>query len=569
MIGEKTTGISNLIAAILTVSVLLVGIGIGVAITPSFMRSEPQTLTRTEIVTRAAATVTQTVQHTITATKEVPVTPQPPPGGELVFAISSDPPHLNVALSTDVTVGLIGSPIFGALLHYDEKLNIIPELAEAFWISQDGKTWTFKLRKGVKWHDGRPLTSADVAFSMEVNKQLHPRGRTLLAGLERIETPDEYTVILKFKSPNAALLYGFDVGNLPIATPKHLYENTDIVNNPANTKPIGTGPFKFKEWRKGEVIILERNPDYYRKGYPILDRLVFKIIPDEGAIIAAVKKGQVHFVENWYLSSEAVFSLMDTQGIKLLQQAVSSFFGLFYKLDDAVLKNIQVRKAIAHAIDRNELNKIVLHGLGKPSTQHVQSFHPVFWPEAPTYEYDVAKAESLLDQAGFRRGADGVRFTLNLDTFEAYTVAAEVIKQMLKRVGIEVRIIISDSATFADKVFVKRDFQLALTTLAFGTDPVIGMHRAYYSANIGRLWQNAEGYRNERIDQLMDQATTTLDIEARKQIYREITRILHEDLPILPLLEWTRVAVIRDNVKIGTVGYIIYYTYFYDTELQK
>lgn len=193
---------------------------------------------------------------------------EPKMGGAIKAVIQPEPPSLMLAMVQNGPIQMVSGNIFEGLLRYSPKLEPQPELAESWSISEDAKTYTFKLRKGVTWHDGKPFTSADVLFSIEMLKQTHARARNNLVQVDKVEAPDDYTVVFTLKQPFGPFLGIFEVGSMPMV-PKHLYEGTDWKTNPYNNAPVGTGPFMFKEWQKGSFIRLVKNPNYYEKESPI------------------------------------------------------------------------------------------------------------------------------------------------------------------------------------------------------------------------------------------------------------------------------------------------------------
>ena len=207
-------------------------------------------------------------------------------GGTFIVGSGGDPVTLNLATDFSTIDTLAASSIYNMLVKSDADLNPQPDLAESWKVSNDGLTYTFQLVKNATWHDGKPFTSADVKFTFaEVLKKYHPRGSVVLNSVESIETPDPHTVVFKLKQPFDPLMKF--IGNEAFIIPKHLYENTDILKNPYNLKPIGTGPFVFKEWKKGSHIALERNPSYFKKGKPYLDKIIIKVVPDASSRMIA------------------------------------------------------------------------------------------------------------------------------------------------------------------------------------------------------------------------------------------------------------------------------------------
>jgi peptide/nickel transport system substrate-binding protein len=225
---------------------------------------------------------------------------QPPAAqGErtIVVAMTADPGAINSAITTSGNTHFVADQIFNGLVGLDDQLNPVPELAASWDIGAGGKVYTFKLQPNVKWHDGQPFTSADVKFSFEqALLKFHSRTKAGLEKvLESIDTPDDGTVVFSFKQPYGPLLQRLDVVEAPII-PKHIYEGKDLQKDPANLQPIGTGPFKFVEYVKGDHVTLERNPDYFRAGLPHLDKVIFRIIPDANTATLALEQGEVDYL---------------------------------------------------------------------------------------------------------------------------------------------------------------------------------------------------------------------------------------------------------------------------------
>ncbi len=217
---------------------------------------------------------------------------EPKMGGVINAVIQPEPPGLMLAMIQNGPTQMVSGNIFEGLLRYSPKLEPLPGLAESWTVSEDAKVYTFKLKPGVTWHDGKPFTSADVLFSLEFLKQFHARARNNLLQVEKVEAPDDLTVVFTLKQPFGPFLGIFEVGSLPMV-PKHLYEGTDYKTNPYNNAPIGTGPFMFKEWQKGSFIRLVKNPNYHIKGKPYIDEIYWQVIPDAAARSVAFETGKV------------------------------------------------------------------------------------------------------------------------------------------------------------------------------------------------------------------------------------------------------------------------------------
>ena len=216
-------------------------------------------------------------------------------GGTMVMIVQPEPPSLASYLSTSGPIGLMAPKVYDGLLDYDKDLNAVPSLAETWNVSEDGKTVTFNLRKGVKWHDGEDFTSADVQFTvMDVLKQVHPRGPNSFKEVTSIDTPDDHTAVFNLANPAPYMMRALGSYESPMV-PKHLLEGQDIRSADIANKPVGTGPFTFTEWKKGQYIRLDKNPNYWKEGLPYLDRIVGRFIPDASTRTAAMENGEVHY----------------------------------------------------------------------------------------------------------------------------------------------------------------------------------------------------------------------------------------------------------------------------------
>lgn len=411
----------------------------------------------------------------------------PKRGGTLTAIVQPEPVTLTPSSNTATPTQIVAGNIFDGLVYYDPELKPQPSLATSWNVAEDGLTISFNLRKGVKWHDGKPFSSADVKWSLEnVWKTIHPRNKAIFENVSRIDTPDDVTVTLHLSKPSSPILSVLNGVGAPIL-PKHLYEGTDILNNPYNNKPVGTGAFTFKEWKKGEYIQLERNPDYWDPAKPYLDKIIYRIIPDAAARAAAIEKGDVQLALFNPVSFREVERLPKLPSLKIETRGyewLSPVLYLDFNVESQYLKDVRVRQAITHALDKDALAKVVWYGYGKPAVSPVPTTLAAFHDASvQKYPFDLKKAESLLDEAGFKRGADGVRFTLNHDFLpcgDDYKRTGEYMKQALKRVGIEVNIRAQDTAAFIKRIYVDRDFDIRVhTTVRF---PI---HRSASFANTG------------------------------------------------------------------------------------
>jgi peptide/nickel transport system substrate-binding protein len=470
----------------------------------------------------------------------------PTRGGTAVIAIDADPDTLNLGLSTAYAVGDVCAKIYNALIWIDTNFNIKPSLAESWTISPDALVYTFKLRSGVTWHDGAPFSSADVKYTFEeILGKFHPRSAALIKRMKSIEAPDANTLVITLNAPYAPLLLQLNVFEAPILSKKVYDGQGDVTKNPANLKPVGTGPFKFVEWTKGASIKLARNESYWEKGKPYLDNLVFSIIPQATNRATAMETGEADYLVNFYVPLTDAKRL--SSNTKLVTERGHSFPAVYFMAMNTATKLLstkEARQALAFAIDRNRIITQANDGIGRAARGPFGDGFP--WLLNPDVDYakmyprDVAKAKTLLDTAGVTAGADGSRGKLRLLVGAArapFVTAANIIKENLKEVGIDVEISALEASVLLQKVFTDREYDLTLQSFVSSGDPAIGYHRMYITTKPGTNNTNATGYSNAKVDELLGKAAVTPDQKARAAIYQELQTILAADLPSLVLYD--------------------------------
>ncbi|MGR7997208.1 ABC transporter substrate-binding protein [Xanthobacter sp. ZOL 2024] len=504
-------------------------------------------LSRRTLLSGAAATLlvpaTARLGAAATTSSEAPA---PKAGGTLVAVLDPEPAGLVAGITISAPAVAVSSNIFDGLVDYDEGFKLRPALAKSWETSADGTTITFRLRDDVTWHDGTPFTAADVQYSlMEVTKKTHPRGNAVFANLTAVETPDPYTAVFRFSRPSPVVWSAFN-GTETQILPKHLYEGTNPLTNPWNSKPIGTGAFIFKEWVKGDRIVLERNPNYWDKGRPYLDRVVFRIIRDPASRATALETGEAQYIP---LNPVPLADVARIRASKDLVVETRGFEGpaqmyfFDFNLRREPFGDIRVRQAFAHALNPQALADTVFYGLAKPATGPVPSYQTQFYTaDVPQYDYSLAKAEALLDEAGLRKGPDGVR--LRIDHIpsaygEDYRRAGEYFKQALKRIGIEVTLRNYDLPSYVKVVFTDYDFDTHSAWYSAYPDPQIGVQRRYWSQAIkkGTPSSNASGVADPEIDAVIARIQTEGNVEARNAQIRELQRLAQAKLPSVNLLE--------------------------------
>lgn len=476
-------------------------------------------------------------------------------GGTLVIGLNGDPAHFNSAISFSMQVNQpaqsIGQPLITRV--FDEKTGKVINvgvLAESWKFSSDGKTLIFNLIKApVKWHDGKTFSSADVKFTMEeVWKKYHPAASTFMNAVDSIETPDQYTVVVRLKSPFPDFVELMTSSMHIVA--KHLYENTDILKNPNNMKPIGTGAFKFVEYVKGDHVTVVRNDEFYIPGQPYLDKVIYKIITDPATQVLALEKKEIDYIRE--IAATEVprlqqlgfqFSLKGegSRGQGLVRWVAINPDGL--KLSDGrmPLADVKVRRALAHAVDKEAIVKYAYVGFGKPNHGILPTYTDDYQDEAVVkYLYDVEKANKLLDEAGYPKGADGIRFSLGLINNKGradQVKSAEVLVEMFKKIGIDTKWSSLEDAIWREKTYKTYDYHLSI--LGIGTTLLSDTQRLFDSRRIKATGEvaNPNMYKNSEVDALYDQFGYEPDPAKRKDLGAKIQKTISTDCPLIPLVE--------------------------------
>ena len=479
----------------------------------------------------------------------------------LRWVLVPEPPSLVTAFNSALMVQQISAKMMDGLLAYDKRFDPQPSLATSWQVAPDGLAITFKLRDGVKWHDGTPFTSADVKFSFEeILKKHHPRGRATFANVTSVDTPDKLTAIMRLSKPSAYIMAALSASESPML-PKHLYEKGDPTTNPLVNAPVGTGPFKFAEWQRGRFIRLVRNPDYWVKGEPSFDTVVVRFIPDAGTRAVALETGEID------IGGGDPVPLADLQRIeKLPNLAVTTegyaLFGAMYYFEfnmrDPQFKDVRVRQAIAHALNRDIVAKNIWFGYATPATGPVSHRITKFYnPNVPKYPFDTKKAEALLDAAGYPRKPDGVRFKIFHDpsTYtDQYRHFADYFKQAMRQIGIDVELRLSDAATFQRRIWTENGYQTTSYGIFNMPDPTIGVQRIFWSKNIrkGVPYSNGSGYASAEMDRLFEAAQSEINPAKRRELFNAMQVLVMTDLPVIPIVDVDYTTVYNKRLKNAT-----------------
>jgi peptide/nickel transport system substrate-binding protein len=481
----------------------------------------------------------------------------PVKGGVLRMWVN-EPTTLTSAYTSAGQTYYTSGKIFDGLVEYDFDMKLKPKLATSWDLSQDGLTLSFKLRGDVKWHDGKPFTSSDLQYSaLEIWRKLHPRGRSTWANLSAVDTPDATTAIFRFSKPSPYVLNALISPEAQVV-PRHIYEGKDVLTNPANIAPIGNGPFKFKEWQRGDYILLERNEDYWDKGKPHLEQIVYRVIPDAAARSVAFEADEIDIGGGIPISLADARRLEKVPTLEIPERGAEAYGNNTFmevNVRRPYLKNVRVRQAILHGLDRNFILKNIFFDFGKVATGPIPYTIGTFYTEdVPKYEYSLAKANALLDAAGHPRGADGTRFKVTIDVLpfgEYYFRLADYVKQQLTQLGVTAEIRNADFATYYRRIYTDYDFDITCSGASALTDPTIGVQRFFWSKNIikGVPFSNGTGYSNPEVDALLEAAQTEIDPQKRTVLFHQFQKKVVEDLPILPMCDVPYFTVKNKAVK--------------------
>jgi peptide/nickel transport system substrate-binding protein len=472
---------------------------------------------------------------------------QPPDPNTLVMIIESSPTNLDPRVGIDGQSERIDELLFDALLTRDDHFNVQPGLAER-WEIPDPLTYVFHLHPGVKFHDGRPLTSRDVKWTIDSllqGKIRSTKTSTYSRFVDRIETPDQLTAVFHLKQPWAALLWNLSEGAIGIVP----YGSLDEITR----HPIGSGPFKFVSAETDKEVILQRN-DTYWGAIPHLARVRFAVVPDATTEALELRKGSADLAINAPMSPDTIVTLERYPSLIVQHGPGTRLAYLAFNLRDPVLKDVRVRRAIAYALDRRPMMEYLWRSEVQPAASILPRQSWAYDADVPRYDYDPGKARQLLDGAGYQP-VNGVRFHLMMKTStdENTRLMVAVMQQQLRDVGIRLDIRTFEFATFFADV-TSGAFQLySLRWIGGNEDPDI-FDAAFHSRNFPPAGRNRSFYSNPRIDTLIDQASRETNQGDRKRLYAELQQILARDVPSINLWYFDNVLVHTRRVRNVTLN---------------
>lgn len=484
-----------------------------------------------------------------------------PAPNTLTMVIESNPTNLDPRIGTDGQSEFIDELIFDSLVRKGPNFNLEPNIAER-WEIPDPQTYIFRIRKGIRFHDGRPLTAKDIKWTLDTTRDGSLRtikGATYYL-VDKIEAPDDLTLIIHLKEPFAPLLWNLSEGALGIIP---YGSSKDFAAH-----PVGTGPYRFVRFDPDNQVILERNEAYWGPK-PAVQRLRFAVVPDATTRALELRKGSADLAAPNSFPPDMVRALAREPKIAVERHPGSSLAYMAFNLRDPILKALRVRQALAYAIDRQTIVHYLLNDSARLSDSVLPPEHWAYDPDVAHYPFDPDKANALLDAAGYPRKKDGVRFhlTMKTSTVEDTRLLAAVLQQQLRRVGIALDIRSFEFATFYSDI-VKGSFQMySLRWIGYtNQDPDI-FDDAFSTASFAPKRANRGYYSNPEMDRLIEEGRRTLDPQQRKRIYGEVQRILARDLPYIDLWYLDNVLVHTARVRNLQLGVSADYLFLRDAAL--
>lgn len=465
-------------------------------------------------------------------------------GGHLTLAATSDIQTFNPILSHDTSSGTIIDLVFDTLVYPDpDTLEFKPRLAKKWDIAPDGKTYTFSLQEGVKWHDGMPFTADDVKLTYDLLMNVKSgttRAGTLNDHIASIDVKDPLTVVFTLKDIIAPFLANDMYGIVPKHILGPLKPEAIPTSDFSTGKPVGTGPFKMQSYKQGDNVTLTGNPDYFR-GATALDSFVYKIVPDSTVSFQQLKTGEVDVAA---VRAELYDEAKKQANFDTVVYDTFSYSVFAFNLDatkTTLFQDVKVRQAMCYAVDRPGVVQKIFNGLATVGVgqQPVRSY--AFQPDKVTlkYEFDPKKANQLLDDAGWVRGKDGIRakdgkrlsFIMRSYTDQTVSNIMAVFQENWKDVGVDMTPQYEDFSIFVNRIAKPHDFDMFYVGWVFGVDPDQTIR---WSSTQFPTGLNYNAYKNEKVDALLDQATHTLDRDKRIQQYLDIQNLVAADCPALP-----------------------------------
>ncbi len=479
----------------------------------------------------------------------------PATGDSLVEGTIGEASTLIPLLASDASSHAVAGQVYNGLIKYDKNLQIVGDLAETFDISSDGLTITFHLRHGVTWHDGARFTAKDVLYTYQVT--IDPKTPTAYAEdfkqVKSINAPDAFTIRVTYGEPFAPALASWGMNILPA----HLLEGQDITKSPLARKPVGTGPYRFKEWVSGQKIVLEANNDYF-EGRPYIDRFIYRIIPDTSTMYMELKAGAIDLMNLSPVQyARQTKSTSFTSRFNKYRYPSSSYLYMGYNLRHPLFGDKRVRQAMTAAINKDELIQGVLFGMGQKAHGPIVPGRWAYNPAVKDIGYNPKHAAKLLAEAGWKeKNSEGIlvkdgkpfKFTiLTNQGNQQRLMTAQIVQQRLRQVGIDVKIRIVEWAAFLKEFVNKGNFEVVMLAWSISQDP--DMYDIWHSSKNKPGELNFIGFNSPEVDRLLIEGRNTFDTEKRKRAYFRIQEILADEQPYTFLYVPDALPVVSSRIR--------------------
>lgn len=470
----------------------------------------------------------------------------PQSGGTVIIALPTDAMTLNPSLSTEGTVVTVGALFYEGLVKVDGDGNIAPVLAESWEISDDGLVYTFHLRDAL-FHDGTPMTSADVVYSLTEVAAQYSSVFSSQGGqyIDTIEAPDDKTVVITLTESYGPFMRSLTCAIGGCILPAHLFQGTDVPTNEVSTeRPVGTGPFIFEEWVRGDHIRAVRNENYWNPELPYLDGVISRFLVNPTGRVQSLLTGEIDVLSSYAFSMSDGPLLAGDPRYTLWPAPPNAGTYAMFNIADEILDDPAVRHALVVATDRQYILDVAYHGLAVLGTAPWPT--DIAWASDPeinldvTHAYDPARAAAMLDEAGYTVGSDGTRFTLTV-SYDSNNAErgqlALALQSMWGEIGVNVEITPAETAILIPRIYSDADFDVYLATLSTFGDPALGIARLFVSEAIGRNYGNATRYTNPEIEDLFARAGSLTTFEDRGALYRQAQAIAMRDMPHFVVVE--------------------------------
>jgi peptide/nickel transport system substrate-binding protein len=462
----------------------------------------------------------------------------------LIVAVASEPATFDLHYAASMVEGWIGNNLYDGLLFFDDEGNIEPLLAEDYRISPDGLTYTFHLRKGVKFHNGEEFTAHDVAFTVEYGRTA-PNASLLCGLIQETAVPDDYTVILTLKEPMASFLSEFAGNQFSIYNGKAVREAGTY-----GSVPVGTGPYRFVSRRAGTDLTFKAFPDYFR-GEPAIKRLVFRIIPDDFTAVVALESGEIDLIMS--LSGQAAVSLRDKSGIVVSSDPSTRVNYSAMNTERPPFNDVRLRQAVNYALDRETIRAIVYEGEGNVKDYLAFPWMAAFAEPETRYTYDPSRAAALAREAGISPESP---VEVTLITAASSRQAAEIVRQNLAALGINITLDILEFNAWIARYY-RGDYQIACGGHYVNIKDMNYLGLFYESSNINQ--GNSARYSSPAVDRLFAEARQELETEKRRAVYKQIMDIVQDDAPYAVFANPPVIRAYRRNLHIAhTYSHSIY-----------